>query len=176
MLNQVNMDTQDEPHTVTPSLGELSNQTVIILNLHNVVKILALYRKLHDALQNHPGDETLRNRLEVVSRWVSNVLQQYEELSRESRLVVDMFVENWGSKGISIAHLKFCNWLTTLTSQLTRITECMASSGSHVLLLNLAFSCNFYYLIHYYYQSVMLYSNLVLTFTFQSTASGLMSL
>ena len=84
---------------LTPALGEFSRQTVITLNLHNVVKIIALHRKLHDLSRERPDDDAIQTRLSAVNRWVGSVLQQYDNLSKESRQVVDMFVELWGWKG-----------------------------------------------------------------------------
>ncbi|TEB28545.1 hypothetical protein FA13DRAFT_1711829 [Coprinellus micaceus] len=82
---------------VSPTLGEFDKQAEIRLDLTNVVKILGLYEKIHLTLKKHPEDEILKSRLRIVTGWVKSILEKYDEVCSESRVVVDLFVKNWSS-------------------------------------------------------------------------------
>lgn len=81
-------------------LPDLNSPTVLVLDLPNVVKILSLYEKTREAHSKNPSDARLEQRLALAGRWLDTVLEKYDQLSEETRLLVDLFVTNWYPKGM----------------------------------------------------------------------------
>lgn len=91
---------------LTPSIAEFSTQTIIYLNLSNIIKILSLYQRSYDTAIKHPEAPAPHARLAVVGEWVDAVLDKYDDLSGDARAVVDMFVASWAPMGMFLVNCK----------------------------------------------------------------------
>ncbi|KAJ3509186.1 hypothetical protein NMY22_g16376 [Coprinellus aureogranulatus] len=76
--------------------GLTQDGATLVLNLSNVVKILAHYEKVHREWARHPSDPQLDQNLALAGRLLDTVLVSYDDLCTESRVVVDLFVLDIG--------------------------------------------------------------------------------